>query len=154
MLLCDTCELAPASAGAERLTYLFERAVCALRSASNVLCTAASLKHTPNECEHKAANTRSCDRTFSAETLGCRQGELNEKRVYMLPPFPGVYDKPADGNPHHYEDRRLSCPCRNTNSGDTVRNKVFSNLVHASQCASFQKVSCLENLVVWDAPRS
>ena len=88
----DTCELAPASAGAERRTCLFERAVCALRSASNVLRTAASFTHTPNECELEAANTRSCDRTFSAETLGCRQGKSQEKRVYTLPTFPGVYN--------------------------------------------------------------
>ena len=51
-----------------------------------------SLTHTPNECELKAANTRSCDRTFSAETLGCRQGESKRERVYTLPRFPGVYN--------------------------------------------------------------
>ena len=90
----DTCELMPASAGAERQTRLFKRAVCALCSASNVIRPAASLKHTPNECEREATNTRSCDRTFAVEdkTLGCRQGERKEKRVYTLPLFPGVYN--------------------------------------------------------------
>ena len=88
----DTCELAPASAGAKRQTCLSERAVCALRSASNVRRTAARLKHTPNEYWREDTNMRSCDRTFPAETLGCRQGESQEKRVYTLPTFPGVYN--------------------------------------------------------------
>ena len=88
----DTCELEPALAGAERQTLLSERAVGALRSASNVRRTAARLKHTPNEYWREDANTRSCDRTFSTETLGCQQGELREKRVYTLPQIPGVYN--------------------------------------------------------------
>ena len=88
----DTFEFEPASAGSERRTLLSERAVCALHSASNVQCTAASLTHTPNTYELEAANTRSCDRTCAAETLGCRRGESNEKRVYTLPTFLGVYN--------------------------------------------------------------
>ena len=88
----DTFEFEPASAGAERQTLLSEHAVCALHSASNVQRTAASLTHTPNTYELEAANTRSCDRTCAAETLGCRQGESKEKRVYTLPTFPGVYN--------------------------------------------------------------
>ena len=88
----DTFEFEPASAGAERQTLLSERAVCALRFASNVQRTAARVKHSLNESQRKAAYTRSCDRTCTAETLGCRQGESNEKRVYTLPRFPGVYN--------------------------------------------------------------
>ena len=89
----DTCELEPASAGAERQTRLSERAVCALRSASNVLRIAARVKHTSNEYRRQAANTRIRDRTFDAETLGCRQGKLKAKSVYTLPCFPGVYNR-------------------------------------------------------------
>ena len=88
----DTCELEPASAGAERRTRLLEHVVCALRTASNVQRIVASLMHTPNAYELEAANTRSCDGTFTVETLGCRQGKLNKKRVHTLPPFPGIYN--------------------------------------------------------------
>ena len=88
----DTFEFEPASAGAERRTLLSERAVCALHSASNVQRTAASLTHNPNTYELEAANTRSCDRTCAAETFGCRRVESNEKRVYTLLRFPGVYN--------------------------------------------------------------
>ena len=89
----DTFEFEPASAGAERRTLLSERAVCALRSSSNVQCTAARVKHSLNESQRKATYTRSCDRTCAAKTLGCRRGESNKKRVYTLPRFPGVYNR-------------------------------------------------------------
>ena len=61
------------------------------------------LKHTPNECKHATANTRSCNRTCDAETLGCRQGKLKAKRVYTLPRFPGVYNNMAQITTHHHE---------------------------------------------------
>ena len=68
----DTREPTPASAGAERQTRVFECAVRALCSASDVARAAATLKDTPNQCELMTANTRRSDRTFQAYAVGCR----------------------------------------------------------------------------------
>ena len=45
--LSETCELAPASAGAERRTFVIECAVRALRSASDIARAAVALEDTP-----------------------------------------------------------------------------------------------------------
>ena len=65
--LSETCELAPALAGAERRTFLIDCAICALRSASrrSVSCC-DDLEDTPNHCERTAANTRRRDRKLAA----------------------------------------------------------------------------------------
>ena len=62
--LSNMCEHTPALVGAERRTWLFERAVRALRSTSNLMHAVVSLKHTPNECKRVAAITRRRDRTL------------------------------------------------------------------------------------------
>ena len=90
--LSDTCELAPASASAERRTFIIKCAVHALRSASDVACSIVTLKDAPNQCECNAANTRRCDRTFQAYAIGCREGDVKGERVYKLPRDPGVYN--------------------------------------------------------------
>ena len=88
----DTFESEPASAGAERQTLLSERAVCTPSLCFEHTTYCRELKHTPNAYKLEASNTRSSDRTCAAETLGCRRVESNEKRVYTLPRFPGVYN--------------------------------------------------------------
>ena len=73
---------------------------CCLRPSLYLKCTTycRELTHTPNDYKLEAANTRSRDRTFAVETLGCRQGKSEEKRVYTLPTFPGVYNN-HEGTP-------------------------------------------------------
>ena len=78
----DTRELAPASAGAERRTCIFECVVRALCSASDVTRADAPLEDTPNQCERDAAYTRRSDRTFQAYAVGCLEGDVKREIVY------------------------------------------------------------------------
>ena len=88
----DTSELVLTLAGAERQTHIFECAVHALCSASDVTRTDAPAEDTPNQCERDTAYTRRSDRTFQAYAIGCREGNIKEDRVYTLVRNPGVHN--------------------------------------------------------------
>ena len=64
--LSETCELAPASAGSERRTFIFECAVCALRSTSDVACPTATWRIVPTIVSVLLQSTRRRDRKFSS----------------------------------------------------------------------------------------
>ena len=64
--LSDTCEPTPALASAERQTQLFECAIRAVHSATNVIRATTVTKHTPNDCERDATNTKRRDSVKTA----------------------------------------------------------------------------------------
>ena len=72
--LSENCQLAPASAGAERQNIVFERAICALRSASDVACPGATWRILPTIASALPHIQGDAIGNVQASAIGCQQG--------------------------------------------------------------------------------
>ena len=75
--LSENRELAPTSAGAERQTIVFERAVHALHSASDVVCPTTTWRILPTIASALPHIQEDAIGSFQASAVDCRQGDDN-----------------------------------------------------------------------------
>ena len=73
----ETREHTPASAGAERRNFDTKRAVCTLRSASDVACPAVTWQILPTIASTLQQIRGDAAGSFQTSTVGCRQGDDN-----------------------------------------------------------------------------